>query len=88
MEIIPLAGMAFAFITSVSILSIVIRGPKAKAKAEIMKAEAMARLEGQRNLITAVNNEELGISVNEQRKRIDELEEEVAFLRKVIEKKD
>jgi hypothetical protein len=88
MDIIPLAGMAFAFITSVTILSIVIRGPKAKAKAEIMKAEALARLEGQRTLISAVNNEELVISANEQKKRIDELEEEVAFLRKVIEKKN
>jgi hypothetical protein len=76
------------FITAIMIVGMALTGPKAKARAEIMKAESLAKLEGQRNLISAVNNEELVISVTEQKKRIDELEEEVAFLKKVIEKKN
>jgi uncharacterized coiled-coil protein SlyX len=62
-------------------------GPKAKAKAEIMKAEAMARLDEKRNLLTDARIEETSMTVSEQDKRLERLEEEVSFLRKLMEKK-
>jgi hypothetical protein len=85
--LIPIIAISFPFLTAIVIVMLAMNGPKAKAKAEIMKAEAMARLDEKRNLLTDARIEETSMTVSEQDKRIEKLEEEVAFLRKLMEQK-
>jgi hypothetical protein len=84
-DLIPLMGVCMPFLTAIAIVGLVVRGPKAKAKAEIMKAEALARLEDKKRLLTAVDTEELSLSMAEQAKRIEELETEISFLKRMLE---
>jgi hypothetical protein len=84
-ELIPIFGILFTFGTPVAIMAIIFNSPKAKVKAEIMRKQALAQLEDKRGLISAVKNEELELTVNDQQKRLDQLEDEVRFLRKLLD---
>ncbi len=75
------------FSLPLAIVWTVVRGPKARAQAEIMKAESLARLEDKRGLISAVKTEELSMVVSEQQARIETLEEELGFMKKLLEDK-
>ena len=86
-DLIPLMGICVPFLTAIAIVGLIVRGPKARAKAEIMKAEALAKLEDKKRLLTAVDTEELSMGMAEQAKRIEELETELSFLKRVLEDK-
>lgn len=84
--LIPIISVICVFSTPVIIVYLATHGPKARARAEIMRAEGLAKIEEKRNLLGAVQNEELSMTVDAQEKRIGLLEDEVAFLRKLAEK--
>jgi hypothetical protein len=75
------------FATPIAIVWLVARGPKARAKAEIMKAEAMARLDEKRGYFSAVNAEETNMLLQDQQKRLEAMEEEFRFMRRLLEDK-
>jgi hypothetical protein len=85
MDITGIIAILAPFLTAVTIVGFVINSPKAKVKAEIMRKEALAQLEDKRGLISAVKNEELELTMNDQQKRLDQLEDEVRFLRKLLD---
>lgn len=85
MDISGIIAIIAPFLTAITIVGLVTNGPKARAKAEIMKRQALAQIEDKRGLINAVANEELGLAVSDQQKRLEGLEEEVRFLRKLLE---
>jgi|GEM_PF-1960733 hypothetical protein len=87
MDIVGLVAVLGAFITPIAIVWTVVRGPKAKAQAEIMKAKALAQLEDKCGLIEAVKAEETSLIVQEQQKRLEALEEELRFMRRLLEDK-
>jgi hypothetical protein len=87
MDITGIIAVIGTFTLPLAIVWTVARGPKAKAKAEIMKAEALGRIEDKRGLISTVKNEELSMTVNDQETRIERLEEEVRFLRSLLDQK-
>jgi hypothetical protein len=87
MDITGMLAVLGTFTLPFAIVWTIVRGPKAKAKAEIMKAEALTRLEDKRGLISAVKTEELAMTVNDQETRIASLEEEVRFLKSLLDKK-
>jgi len=68
----------------VTVVGMVVRSPNAKAKAEIMRAQALAAIEDKGALMASIRNEELMIQVEEQRKRIEYLEQELSFVRRLL----
>lgn len=82
-----LVAIIAPFATAIAIVLIINFGPRSRAKAEIMKARAMAELEQQRLRITGANDERTALTLVEQEKRINSLEEEVNFLRKLVDQR-
>jgi hypothetical protein len=87
MDIPGIIAVIGTFTLPLAIVWMVVRGPKAVAKAEIMRAEAQGRIEDKRGLISSVKTEELSMTVSDQESRIDRLEEEVRFLRNLLDQK-
>jgi hypothetical protein len=87
MDITGLVAVIATFATPVAIVWIIARGPKAKAKAEIMKASALAKMDEKKGLYAAVDAEETNMLVQEQQKRIEGLEEEMRFMHRLLEDK-
>ncbi len=77
-------GTVGFFGTVIGGIFVVTRSPKAKAKAEIMRAQALAALEDKGALMASVRGEELQLQNEEQARRIQALEEEVRFLRRLL----
>ncbi len=87
MDIEGIIAIIMVFATPIAIVGLVFHGPKAKAKAEIMKAEALGRIEDKKGLLSAVDAEETRLLVQDQQKRIEALEEEIGFMRRLLEDK-
>ena len=85
MDITAIISVMCVFLSPVAIVAFVMNSPKQKAKAEIMRRQALAQFDEKRGLLTAVKNEELELAVNDQQKRLDQLEDEVRFLRKLLD---
>lgn len=82
--IVGLTGCLGFFGGIIASVALVTRSPKAKAKAEIMRAQALAALEDKGGLMATVRSEELQLQNEEQSRRIQTLEEEVRFLRRLL----
>jgi hypothetical protein len=82
-----LGGMIVFFLTVFMVVRTIVNSPKAKAKAEILKQQQLAGVQDQKNLLSAVRAEEIDMTMQAQEKRIEALEEEVGFLRKLAEEK-
>jgi hypothetical protein len=80
-------AVIMAFATPIAIVGLVVTGPKARAKADIMKAAALAKMDEKKNLLAAVGMEETNILVQDQQKRIEALEEDIRFMRRLLEDK-
>ncbi len=87
MDITGIIAVIMTFATSIAIVGLIFNGPKARAKAEIMKAEALSRMDDKKSLLSAVDVEETRLLVQDQQKRIEALEEEIGFMRRLIEDK-
>jgi hypothetical protein len=80
-------AVIMAFATPIAIVGMIVTGPKARAKADIMKAAALAKMDDKKNLLAAVDMEETNILIQDQQKRIEALEEDIRFMRKLLEDK-
>jgi hypothetical protein len=87
MDITGLIAVIMTFATPIIIVGLVVTGPKARAKAEIMKAAALAKIDDMKALYSAVDAEETNILIQDQQKRIEALEEDVRFMHKLLEDK-
>jgi hypothetical protein len=81
------AGMMVFFLSVVTIVKTIVNSPKARARAELIKQQQLAVTQDEKNLLSAVRAEEIDMNMQAQEKRIASLEDEVSFLRRVLEDK-
>lgn len=83
--LIPLTAIVAPFLTALAIVWMALCGPRARAKAEIMKARALAELGMAGSEEDRALNRALMLSQTEQERRIGKMEEELQFLRKLLD---